>query len=126
VYLGVARGDEATDARYVAEKVVDLRIFPDEAGKMNWSLQHLLEKGEAVGVLAVSQFTLLGDVRKGRRPSFNNAEQPERANELFARFVDSVSSRGINVETGEFGAHMAVASVNDGPVTLIIETPPRP
>ena len=93
---------------------------------MNWSLQHLLEKGEAVGVLAVSQFTLLGDVRKGRRPSFNNAEQPERANELFARFVDSVSSRGINVETGEFGAHMAVASVNDGPVTLIIETPPRP
>jgi D-tyrosyl-tRNA(Tyr) deacylase len=123
VYLGVAAGDGEDDAHYVAEKVVNLRIFSDAAGKMNLSLLDLHDNGEAAGVLAVSQFTLLGDVRKGRRPSFNRAEQPERANELFEEFVSKVSSHGIPVNTGVFGAHMEVAYVNDGPVTLIIESP---
>jgi D-tyrosyl-tRNA(Tyr) deacylase len=118
VLLGVARGDTAGDAEFLATKIVQLRIFPDEEGKMNRSL---LDTGGAM--LAVSQFTLYGDTRKGRRPSFDAAAPPEQARELYDRFVAAVRAAGVRCETGVFQAHMAVTLVNDGPVTLIVESP---
>jgi len=122
--VGIEKGDTEGDAEHLALKAVELRIFPDEAGKMNLSLADV--GGE---VLAVSQFTLAGSVRKGRRPSFDGAEEPARAEALFAHFVDSVRGLGIKVETGVFQAMMAVHIVNDGPVTFILESrrtnPPR-
>lgn len=117
VLLGVATGDAPTDAAYLAEKIVNLRIFSDENGKMNRSLLDV--DGE---MLVVSQFTLLGDCRKGRRPSFINAAEPEKGNELYEYFVSRVRNTGITVNTGEFGALMAVSLTNDGPVTLILES----
>jgi D-tyrosyl-tRNA(Tyr) deacylase len=115
--VGVEKGDTEAEAGRMAAKVVDLRIFPDEAGKMNLSLADV--GGE---VLAVSQFTLAGSVRKGRRPSFDGAEEPGRAEALFARFVDAVRARGIPVATGVFQALMTVRIVNDGPVTFVLES----
>ena len=115
--VGVEKGDTEADAEHLALKAVELRIFPDEAGKMNLSLADV--GGE---VLAVSQFTLAGSVRKGRRPSFDGAEEPGRAEALFARFVDAVRGQGIRVETGVFQAHMTVRIVNDGPVTFVLES----
>ena len=115
--VGVEKGDSEADADRMAAKAVELRIFPDAAGKMNLSLADV--GGEA---LAVSQFTLAGSVRKGRRPSFDGAEEPHRAEALFARFVESVRGRGIKVETGVFQALMTVRIVNDGPVTFVLET----
>lgn len=117
VLLGVARGDTAADAAFLASKVVQLRIFSDDAGKMNHSL---IETGGAL--LAVSQFTLYGDTRKGRRPSFDAAAPPELARELYDRFVTAVRAAGVRCETGVFQAHMAVTLTNDGPVTLIVES----
>lgn len=117
VLLGVAGADEENDAIVLARKIVELRIFADAAGAMNRSLA---ETGGAV--LVVSQFTLLGDVRKGRRPSFMAAAPPERGRALYERFVHAVRDLGPRVATGEFGATMAVASVNDGPVTILIDT----
>lgn len=117
VLLGVAREDQGAQADYLAEKVVNLRVFEDEAGKMNRSL---LAVGGAM--LVVSQFTLLGDCRKGRRPSFVAAAEPETANRLYEHFVDCVRRHGVPVQTGRFGAMMAVSLVNDGPVTLILDT----
>lgn len=118
VLLGVARGDGESDARWLAEKILSLRIFEDGAGKMNLGLE------EAGGdLLAVSQFTLLGDCRKGRRPSFVRAAPPEEANRLYERFVELVRERGVRVETGRFQAHMKVHLVNDGPVTILLESP---
>lgn len=117
VLVGVARGDTEADARALAEKVVGLRIFEDEAGKMNLGL---LEAGGAL--LAVSQFTLLGDVRKGKRPSFIDAMEPEEANRLFERFCEEARALGARVETGRFRAHMEVELVNDGPVTILLDT----
>lgn len=117
VLLGVAEGDTAEDADYLAHKIVDLRVFEDDAGKMNRSIA---EAGGAV--LAISQFTLLGDCRKGRRPSFTDASRPELAATLFDHFVAAVRSRGVSVETGQFGAHMRVELVNDGPVTLLLDS----
>ncbi len=114
--VGIEKGDSEDDAQYLAKKVVELRIFPDEEGKMNLSLS---ETGG--GVLAVSQFTLAGSTKKGRRPSFDKAELPERAEELFRYFVDLIRQRGIKIETGVFGALMDVRMVNDGPVTFILE-----
>lgn len=114
--VGVEKGDSEEDAQYLAKKVVELRIFPDEQGKMNLSLPET--RG---GVLAVSQFTLAGSTKKGRRPSFDRAELPERAEELFRYFVDLIRQRGIRVETGVFGSLMDVHLVNDGPVTFILE-----
>jgi D-tyrosyl-tRNA(Tyr) deacylase len=117
VLLGVAKGDRAEDADFLADKIINLRIFEDEDGKMNRSL---LEIGAEL--LAVSQFTLLADCRKGRRPSFIAAAEPEIATELYEKFVERVRQKGVAVQTGRFRAMMEVALINDGPVTIIIES----
>ena len=118
VLLGVAQGDLDSDADYLAAKVTNLRIFEDEQGKMNRSL---LEMGGQM--LVVSQFTLLGDCRKGRRPSFIKAAQPDDARRLYRHFVEQVKKLGIDTRTGRFGAMMQVHIVNDGPVTLLVNSP---
>lgn len=117
VFLGVAKQDGDRDADYLADKIPNLRVFEDENGKMNRSL--LETSGE---MLVVSQFTLLGDCRKGRRPSFINAAGPDQANALYERFVSLVRQKGISVQTGQFQTMMAVSLINDGPVTLILES----
>lgn len=117
VLVGVADGDTSADAAALAAKLVGLRIFGDDAGLMNRSV---VDVGGSV--LLVSQFTLLGDVRKGRRPSFTGAAQPEIAEPLFNEVVTAIRAEGIDIATGRFGAVMTVSLVNDGPVTLIIET----
>ncbi len=117
VLVGVEVGDTAADVAYIAEKVPNLRIFEDSEGKMNLSL---LDVGG--GILAVSQFTLLGDARGGRRPGFTRAERPEAANALYEQVVKQWRERGITVETGIFGADMAVSLVNDGPVTILLDS----
>jgi len=117
VLLGVAHGDRRLDADYLANKIVNLRIFEDENGKMNRSL---LETGTQM--LVVSQFTLLGDCRKGRRPSFGAAADPAKAAAHYEYFIEAVRNLGISVETGRFKAMMEVTLVNDGPVTLILES----
>jgi D-tyrosyl-tRNA(Tyr) deacylase len=117
ILLGVSRTDRPEDAEFLASKAVQLRIFNDDAGKMNRSL---LETGGAM--LAVSQFTLYGDCRKGRRPSFDDAAPAGQARSLYEHFVEASRQLGVHVETGEFQADMAVTLVNDGPVTLIVET----
>ena len=117
VLLGVAKGDTAKDADYLANKIINLRIFEDENRKMNRSL---LETGGEL--LAVSQFTLLADCRKGRRPSFIEAAEPEKATDLYEKFVNMVRAKGVAVQTGRFRAMMEVALINDGPVTIIIES----
>ena len=117
VLLGVARDDDVGDADYLAEKIINLRIFTDDEGKMNRSL---LETGGAM--LAVSQFTLYGDTRKGRRPSFIEAAEPVKANALYQHFVERVRTHGVKVETGIFQAMMKVSLVNDGPVTILLDS----
>ena len=116
--LGVAPDDSAADAEWLAEKLAGLRVFEDADGKMN---RALTETGGAM--LIVSQFTLLGDARRGRRPSFTGAAPPAVAIPLYQAFVRAIQSRGIPVQTGEFGADMEVTLANDGPVTLIVESP---
>jgi D-tyrosyl-tRNA(Tyr) deacylase len=117
VFLGVSKEDTINDADYLAGKILNLRIFEDEHGKMNRSLL------EACGdMLVVSQFTLLGDCRKGRSPSFTDAAEPDKANELYEQFVEKVSGKGITVKTGRFRAMMDVQLINDGPVTFIVES----
>ena len=118
VLLGVARDDTPQDADYLAAKIVHLRIFSDDAGKMN---RALIDAGGAM--LVVSQFTLQGDCRKGRRPSFVNAAPPEKGEALYRHFIDQVRQMGVPVQTGRFGAMMDVALVNDGPVTLVVDSP---
>ena len=117
VLVGVAQGDAVADAEWLAGKVCDLRIFEDEAGKMNRSV---LDIGGAL--LAVSQFTLLGDAQKGRRPSFAGAARPEEAQPLYAKFCALCRERGVRVEEGVFRATMTVRIVNEGPVTLILDS----
>ena len=117
VFLGVAKSDTSSDADYLANKIVNLRIFEDDNAKMNRSLVSIGGK-----MLVVSQFTLLGDCRKGRRPSFVAAAGPQKALELYENFVQQVRRLGIPVETGRFQALMEVALINDGPVTLILES----
>ena len=117
VLLGVAKGDTPSDADYLANKIVNLRIFEDDSAKMNRSLLSI--GGE---MLVVSQFTLLGDCRKGRRPSFIAAAGPQKASELYDNFVQQVRRLGVSVETGRFQTTMEVALINDGPVTLVLES----
>lgn len=118
VLLGVGREDGPSEADFLARKISNLRIFEDPEGKMNRSVKDI--EG---GMLVVSQFTLYGDCRKGRRPSFAGAAPPESATALYERFVDRVDQEGVAVQTGRFGALMRVSLVNDGPVTLIVESP---
>ncbi|MBI2171932.1 MAG: D-tyrosyl-tRNA(Tyr) deacylase [Chloroflexi bacterium] len=120
VFLGVGQGDTEEDAAYLAEKVANLRIFADAEGRFN--LSALEVKGEA---LLVSQFTLYAETRKGRRPSFTGAAPPQEAEALFQRTVAMFQERGLQVETGRFQAHMRVSLVNDGPVTIMIDSAER-
>jgi D-tyrosyl-tRNA(Tyr) deacylase len=117
ILLGVNKGDTEKDAQLLAKKILHLRIFSDEMGKMNLSLKTV--SGEA---LIISQFTLSGDCKKGRRPGFDKAEKPERARELYHYFTRQMEAGGIHCETGKFGAHMAVSLINDGPVTFILDS----
>ena len=117
VLLGVARGDSSRDALYLAEKNYGLRIFEDEHGKMNRSVEDI-----SGSVLVVSQFTLLGDCRKGRRPGFTDAAEPELADMLYEDYVGIMQQRGINVATGIFRAEMKVGLINDGPVTILLDS----
>lgn len=117
VLLGVAKLDKSDDADYLAEKIVNLRIFEDENGKLNRSL--LSTGGQ---MLVVSQFTLLGNCNKGRRPSFVHAAGQDQAVKLYERFIEQVREKGVSVKTGRFRAMMEVGLINDGPVTLIVES----
>jgi D-tyrosyl-tRNA(Tyr) deacylase len=117
ILVGVAKGDTERDSAYLAEKIVNLRVFPDAAGKMNLSL---LDIGGAA--LVVSQFTLCGDCSKGRRPGFDAAARPELAQTLYANLVSKIRAAGVQAETGVFQTTMAVSLVNDGPVTFILES----
>ncbi|MBX7256210.1 MAG: D-tyrosyl-tRNA(Tyr) deacylase [Candidatus Hydrogenedentes bacterium] len=117
VLLGVAHSDSVDDVKQLADKVAGLRCFQDDASKFNLSVEDI-----GGSVLAVSQFTLYGDCRKGRRPSFTDAARPEHAIPLYESFVELLRQRNIHVETGEFGAHMDVRLVNDGPVTLLLDS----
>jgi D-tyrosyl-tRNA(Tyr) deacylase len=117
VFLGVGKGDTEDDARFIADKLVNLRIFPDEAGKMNRSLQDV---GGAI--LMISNFTLHGDCRKGRRPGFDNAAGPELAEPLYEKVISLITEQGVPVEKGIFGEYMHITSLNDGPVTFILDS----
>ncbi|MEN6532257.1 MAG: D-aminoacyl-tRNA deacylase [Bryobacteraceae bacterium] len=121
VLLGVARGDGKADADYLADKVTMLRIFPDDDGKMNRSLMDI-----GGGLLVVSQFTLYGDARKGRRPSFDRAAPPELARDLYNYFVETLRNRKIDVQTGVFQAMMSIHLVNEGPVTILLDSEKTP
>lgn len=120
VLLGVEIGDACSDAEWMAEKIVNLRIFPDEAGKMNLALAEV-----GGSMLAVSQFTLAGNCSKGRRPSFDTAAAPEEANRLYTYFMGKVWELGVPVQSGIFQADMEVSLVNDGPVTFVLESPKK-
>lgn len=117
VFLGVGQNDQEEDAVYLANKIINLRIFEDEAGKMNRSLLDI--RGE---ILIVSQFTLFGDCRQGRRPSFTEAAPPEAANSLYQFFVEKIKEQGIKVATGIFQEEMLVKIENDGPVTMLLDS----
>jgi D-tyrosyl-tRNA(Tyr) deacylase len=117
VLLGVAQGDTSQEATYLAGKTAGLRIFEDDAGKMNRSVEEI-----GGGILVVSQFTLLGDCRKGRRPGFTDAAPPDLADQLYEEYVTALRSRGVAVATGVFRADMQVALVNDGPVTMLLDS----
>jgi len=117
VLLGVTEGDSEKDIETIVNKLINLRIFEDEEGKMNLSLLDV--EGS---ILSVSQFTLYGDVRKGRRPSFSKAARPEEAEDLYDKFNEYLRGKGVEVETGQFGAMMDVSLINNGPVTFIIES----
>ncbi len=117
VFLGVCDEDDENDLNYLVEKTAGLRIFQDENDKMNLSVEDI--GGE---ILVVSQFTLFGDCRKGKRPSFSSAGKPDYANEMYEKFIKSLKERGIGVKTGIFGADMKVELLNDGPVTLLLDS----
>jgi D-tyrosyl-tRNA(Tyr) deacylase len=124
VYLGVARGDVEKDAVKLAEKTANLRIFQDPQGKMNLSIKDLKtpEHPLSAAVLAVSQFTLLADARKGRRPYYGEAAEPEDAKKLYEFFMEKIREEGIVCEAGVFGAHMELRYTNDGPVTILLDS----
>ncbi len=120
VFLGIAADDTETEADWLLDKLLDLRIFVNDNGKFDRSLRDLHG-----ALLVVSQFTLLADTRKGRRPSFTSAARPERAIPLYEHFVARARAQGVTVATGEFGAHMQVELVNDGPVTILLDSTER-
>ena len=117
VLIGISKEDTIKDLEYIKDKIINLRIFEDENDKMNYSLLDI--KGD---ILAISQFTLYGDCRKGRRPNFMNAKGGEEAKILYNKFIDMLKDTGLKVETGEFGAHMEVDIQNDGPVTMLLDS----
>jgi len=117
VYLSVGKGDTIKDAEFMAEKLVNLRIFADEAGKMNRSVLDVGGK-----ILLVSNFTLHGDCRKGRRPGFDAAAEPKLAEQLYEKVIELIAEQGVAVEKGAFGEYMQVSSVNDGPVTFLLDS----
>lgn len=117
VYLGVGTGDSERDVEFIADKVINLRIFQDADGKMNLSVADV---GGAI--LLVSQFTLYGDCRKGRRPNFDAAAEPRIAERLYEQTIEAIRQKGVAVETGVFAARMAVTSINDGPVTILLDS----
>jgi D-aminoacyl-tRNA deacylase len=116
-FIGIADNDTEKDIDYITDKIINLRIFPDEEGKFNISLSDL-----GYALLLVSQFTLLAETRKGRRPSFIHAAPPEKAEELFNKLVDIIRDRGVEVQTGEFQQHMIVEIINNGPVTIMLDS----
>lgn len=118
IFLGLTQGDDRATADWLADKVAGLRIFSDAQGKMNLSVE-----GAGGEALVVSQFTLYGDCRRGRRPGFERAAAPELANELYEYFMERLAAKGIKVSGGRFAAHMEVSLVNDGPVTFLLEYP---
>ena len=138
VYLGVAAEDTEKDAEWLAEKIANIRIFPDAEGKMNLSLLDIVYEGKTskdltqrrkgaeeegvTGVLAVSQFTLLADARKGRRPFYGAAAEPEKANALYEYFMEKIREQGLICKAGVFQAHMDVSYTNDGPVTILLNS----
>jgi len=122
IYLGVGLYDEQQEADWLVDKITNLRIFDDADGKMNLSIKDFLANGVKAGCLVISQFTLLADARKGRRPSWNNAAPPEKAKILYEYFIQSVKKQNLLCETGEFQSHMNVTYTNDGPVTIILDT----
>ncbi len=117
VYLGVGKGDTLADAQFTADKLVNLRIFSDTEGKMNLSVRDISGK-----ILLISNFTLHGDCRKGRRPGFDGASEPNAANDLYEKVAQLIKESGVPVEKGVFGAHMLVSSINDGPVNFILDS----
>lgn len=117
VLLGISKDDTIEDLKYIKDKIINLRVFEDENDKMNLSLLDI--KGD---ILAISQFTLYGDCRKGRRPSFSSAARPEVATKLYEEFIEKARKEGIVTKTGQFGAHMMVDLTNDGPVTILLES----
>jgi len=125
VYLGVAVDDNEADAEWLADKIAYLRIFDDMQEKMNLSLKDITGVGAFAGVLAVSQFTLLADARKGRRPSWNGAAAPDAAKRLYDYFIEKIRAQGLTCESGEFQAHMQVTYTNDGPVTILLDSKER-
>jgi D-tyrosyl-tRNA(Tyr) deacylase len=122
IYLGVAHDDSESDASWLAEKIVNLRIFNDNENVMNLSLKDIAQPEKEACILAVSQFTLLADARKGRRPSWNAAAVPEKAKKLYEYFILKIRELGFLCESGEFQAHMKVTYTNDGPVTILFDT----
>jgi D-tyrosyl-tRNA(Tyr) deacylase len=117
VFLGIEKSDTENDIKYIVKKVSNLRIFEDAQEKMNFSVQDI--KGE---LLVVSQFTLSADCKKGNRPSFDSAEEPVRAKEMYMKFIDTLRENGLPVATGDFGAYMQIYLINDGPVTIILDS----
>jgi D-tyrosyl-tRNA(Tyr) deacylase len=117
VFLGIEKSDIENDIKYIVKKVSNLRIFEDAQEKMNFSVQDI--KGE---LLVVSQFTLSADCKKGNRPSFDSAEEPVRAKEMYMKFIDTLRENGLPVATGDFGAYMQIYLINDGPVTIILDS----
>lgn len=117
VFLGVGKEDGQADIKFLADKITNLRIFGDTDGKMNHSIKDI-----SGGVLLISQFTLFGDCRKGRRPDFTAAGDPENAKTLYEQMIAAIQAKGIPVETGVFAAHMDIDSLNDGPVTLLLDS----
>ena len=117
VFLGVGKEDSQKDIDFVADKIVNLRIFEDDDGKMNLSVKDI-----SGGILLISQFTLYGDCRKGRRPDFTAAGKPDAAKQVYKQTIEAIRDKGVPVETGVFAAHMDIDSINDGPVTLILDS----